>query len=265
MNPHEGHRERLREKIRKEGLAALAPHEVLEYFLFAFVPRRNTNEIAHELLMRFHSLSGVLEADYEALKTVTGMTDNAALFLSQLPALLVQYKMDKATHTLDFLRPDQAAYYLNELIGHLPTECFAALALDVKGNLLGTVRFESTRADAVSIDVRKLVKELLLLRAAGVILAHNHPSGDVSPSADDDRMYALLSSTLEPLGIRIIDCLIVGDGKAVSLVPPKAGLARAGAFAEGTEEGDWTPSEIGAGIPEEDEYNLLFNRNDKKK
>ncbi|MBQ4444243.1 MAG: hypothetical protein II896_06290 [Clostridia bacterium] len=253
MNPHDGHRERLRAKIRKDGLNSLEPHEVLEYFLYPFVPRRNTNDIAHALLHKFGSLSGVLEADCAALADVDGMTANAALFLSQLPAFLVMYKMDKATKKNNFLAPAEAAVYLNELIGQRPTECFAALALDVKGNLIGTVQFESTRADSVAVDVRKLVKELLLIRATGVIVAHNHPSGDVTPSMEDGDMLELLRSAFAPLDINLLDCLIVGGGKAVSMMRRQA--------AKGTDTR--VPWEIDAGVPTEEEYNLLFNRNDK--
>ena len=83
-NPHEGHRERLREKIRKNGIKDLEPHEVLEYLLFSFVPRRNTNDIAHRLLHKFGSLSAVFDADYNALVEVEGMTQNAALFITQI-------------------------------------------------------------------------------------------------------------------------------------------------------------------------------------
>lgn len=250
MNPHEGHRNRLREKIRKDGLACLEPHEILEYVLFPFVPRRNTNDIAHNLLARFGSLSAVFDADYNALVDTEGMTANAALFLSQMPSLMVQYKMSKATWQRNFLDPNSAAVFLNELIGHRPVECVAALAVDAKGNLLGTIQFQSSRADAVNVDMRNLVKELLLLRATGVVIAHNHPSGEITPSADDMRTYAYMQSALAPLDITLLDCLIVGGGKAFSLM-------RADAHGEGRE--------IDAGVPAEGDFNLLYNRNTDKK
>ena len=249
-HPHEGHRERLREKIRKDGLSGLEQHEVLEYLLFPFIPRRNTNDIAHLLLARFGSLAAVFDADYNALREIDGMTDNAALFLTQMPSLVVQYKLSKATRQRNYLDPDQAVVHLNELIGHEPVECLAALAVDAKGNLLGTIHMRSSRADAVNVDIRKVVKELLLLRAFGVVIAHNHPSGDVNPSADDKAACLSIQAALAPLDIALLDCLIVGDGKAYSLMRSADGVT----FGR----------EIDAGMPQDGEYDLLYNRNNKK-
>lgn len=264
MGTHDGHRERMRERIRKEGLSSLAPHEVLEYFLFSFVPRRNTNDIAHRLLHRFGSLAGVLDADYSSLCEVEGMTANAALFLSQIPALLVQYKLNKAL-TVPVCVGNDAALYVSELIGNSPVERSVVLALDVKGNLLDTIEFDSESSDKVQLDLRRLVKELLSVRAAAVIVAHNHPSGDVSPSQQDLAVCQTLRTSLEPLSIRLLDCLIVGGGRAVSLMgtaepEQKQRLAFAETAIAGT--GDW--HEIDAGEPIENEFNLLFNRNEHK-
>ena len=238
----------MREKIRKNGIKELEPHEVLEYLLFSFVPRRNTNDIAHRLIQKFGSLSAVFDADYNALVEVDGMTANAALFITQMPAFFVKYKMSKAEKQRNFLDADYAAVYLNELIGHQPVECIAALAVDVKGTLLGTIQYQSSRADAINLDMRNLVKELLLLRAAGVIIAHNHPSGSVMPSDDDYATYEYIKAALTPLDITLIDCMVVGNGNAFSLM---RSAQKAAAYRK----------EIDAGDPEDMEYNLLFNRN----
>lgn len=254
MNPHEGHRDRLRNRIRTEGLAHLAPHEVLEYLLFSFVPRRNTNEIAHDLLERFGSIDKVMDADYAALREAKGMTDNAALFLKQMPALVVLYKTERAKNSgMNFLDPNVAAVYLNDLIGNHPTEQCAALGVDARGNMVGTVCFESDVVDRVAINVRRLAKELLLMRAAGVVVAHNHPSGDVSPSAEDEAAYRNLVQALGSLSINLLDCIIVGGGKAYSMTLPAEGASP-----------DAKGREMDAGVADEKEFNLLFNRNDKK-
>ena len=251
-HPHDGHRERLRDRIRTDGIQSLAPHEVLEYLLFPFVPRRNTNEIAHDLLHRFGSIDRVFGADYEALRTTAGMTDNAALFLAQMPSITVLYKTEHAKHNgQNYLDPNVAAVYLNELIGNHPSEMCAALGVDVKGNLLGTVCFDSDAGDHVSVDVRKLVKELLQLRAVGVVVAHNHPSGDVHPSPQDLEAYRCLTQALAPLSIKLMDCIIVGGGKAYSML------------GEGGDPHAQSGHEIDAGEANESEYNLLFNRNKK--
>ena len=93
-NVHDGHRERVRDKIRKGGLPSFQQHEVLEYLLFPFIPRKDTNEIAHALIDKFSSFAGVLNASERDLKSVSGMTDNAALFLSKLPEIMKLYVND---------------------------------------------------------------------------------------------------------------------------------------------------------------------------
>lgn len=91
MGIHDGHRARMRDRIRKGGIGSFQQHEILEYLLFSFVPRKDTNEIAHALIDRFSSLSGVLNASEEDLAKVSGMTQNAALFLATLPDVFRAY------------------------------------------------------------------------------------------------------------------------------------------------------------------------------
>lgn len=91
MGVHDGHRARMRDRIRKGGIGSFQQHEILEYLLFSFVPRKDTNEIAHALIDRFSSLSGVLNASEEDLAKVSGMTQNAALFLATLPDVFRAY------------------------------------------------------------------------------------------------------------------------------------------------------------------------------
>lgn len=88
---HEGHRDRMRERILLSGIESLQPHEVLEYLLYHAIPRKDTNGIAHELISKFGSLNGVLNADYDALLDVNGMTANAALLLTSLKGVFRMY------------------------------------------------------------------------------------------------------------------------------------------------------------------------------
>lgn len=90
---HDGHRDRMRERIRRSGLSTLQEHEMLEYILYAFVPRKDTNEIAHALIDRFGSFAGVLNADEKRLAEIAGMTENAALFLCNLPDVFRAYRI----------------------------------------------------------------------------------------------------------------------------------------------------------------------------
>ena len=214
---HDGHRDRLRLKIEQGGLKSLAEHEVLEDFLFAFVPRRNTNDIAHRLLKTFGNLAGVCDADVKELSQVAGMTYNAALFLSQLPSFASMYKADKARRTR-LTSPVAWRDYLCELIGREPTEQLVALCLDVKGNLLKTVRLTTDQESTVALDARRVVKEVLVSHAVNVVVGHNHPSQDDRPSADDLHFCGQLKSALSTVGIVLLDCLVVTQQSARSIL-----------------------------------------------
>ena len=96
MAVHDGHRDRLREKIVSAGIESLQPHEILEFLLFAFIPRKDTNAIAHELINTFGSFADVLSTDVDRLMAVKGMTKNAAIFLNSLPDVLRVYSNDRA-------------------------------------------------------------------------------------------------------------------------------------------------------------------------
>ena len=223
---HSGHRERLRTRIREYGLASLAPHEVLEYLLFPFVPRRNTNDIAHALLDAFGDLPGVLEADSRALASVVGMTQNAALFLANLLTINSLYTLEKNKAASGFDDPAKAVRYLCHRIGHMPYENFAALCLDAKGKLLHVVQFESQNANYVQINVRNLLKQLVCTRAVNVIVAHNHPSGDVTPSDEDRALFLYLKEVLSHVEITLLDCLIVAGTRSFSFVAEEEFRAR---------------------------------------
>ncbi|MBQ9144939.1 MAG: RadC family protein [Clostridia bacterium] len=215
---HDGHRERMRQRIRQAGLRSLQPHEVLEYFLYSFIPRRNTNDIAHELLARFHSLSGVLEAPYEHLLEVPGMTANAALFLTQLPEISSLYKISKGRRVNFANAPHEIAEYACRLIGHQPEEVFAVFCLDAKGNLLHTIEKSIGAADAVNINVRTLMREVVASRAINVVVAHNHPSGDVHPSDNDIKFTRRLLVAMNVLNITLLDSLVVSEFEAYSVL-----------------------------------------------
>ena len=92
---HEGHRDRMRERILLSGIESLQPHEVLEYLLYHAIPRKDTNGIAHELISKFGSLNGVLNADYDALLDVNGMTANASLLLTSLKGISARFSTAK--------------------------------------------------------------------------------------------------------------------------------------------------------------------------
>ncbi|MGN7614270.1 RadC family protein [Magnetococcales bacterium HHB-1] len=217
-NPHTGHRDRLRQRFLKEGLDHFEDHQVLEFLLFQPLPRRDTNKIAHALLQRFGSLSAVFEADPRDLASVPQIGEKAALFLSIIPPLTRRYLHDRVNRTKKPLNdPIQTSKYLVPLMSGRTEEVFYVLCLDTQCRLLFPALIsEGTVKDSL-IHPRHVVETVLRHKASNVILAHNHPSGNLEPSPQDIHLTQLLIQTLEPIGINILDHIIVAEGKSISL------------------------------------------------
>lgn len=205
---HDGHRERMRDRIRRSDLSALQDHEILEYILYAFVPRKDTNEIAHALIERFGSFSGVLNADESALREVDGMTANASLFISVLPDVFRKYveDNDKARQSLKG-RGVARDFVGNKLYGKRVEQVFA-VALDAHDGVINSRLLSSGSADAVELKVRAVVDFALKNHASNILIAHNHPSGNISPSQKDVEVTREVFDTLSALGITLEDHLI---------------------------------------------------------
>lgn len=217
-NVHDGHRERVRDKIRKGGLPSFQQHEVLEYLLFSFIPRKDTNEIAHALIDKFSSFAGVLNASERDLKSVNGMTDNAAFFLSKLPEIMKLYVNDVNS---DLVREDLSGrgkarnFLCGQLFG-LNQEHVCVAALDAHSRLIKCEIIEQGSGDAVFFSVRKIVDFALSCGASYLLLAHNHPSGNTNPSEADYAMTKELYITLANIGIILQDHIIFGGSQYYS-------------------------------------------------
>ena len=212
---HDGHRERLRNKIKKFGLEALEEHEQLEYILYAFIPRKDTNPIAHDLIAAFGSLRGVLDASPRDLAAVKGMTENAALFLSQIPSLHVSYLNSDKQKEIQGIR--DAAERFMARIGAKSTEHLLVMCLDERGFHLKTEDFSSGKRNAVKLDRDKIVSACVQCGAKIVLLSHNHPGGSLEPSEDDVNATNRIAQALRMVGIHLADHIIVSDRDFYSL------------------------------------------------
>ncbi len=217
-NPHENHRERMRTRVRENSLDSLNEHEVLEYLLYPFVPRRDTNGIAHELISRFGSLSAVLDSDAKALSAVKGMTANAALYLSSLSSLARRYQSGKMGEKPKMETRGQIMEYLRSFMSTLEDERIYAICVDGAGRL--KERCELGRGS--SDDCRLRVKELVMLcqnsQTKYVYLAHNHPSGIAAPSREDVEFTKWAVMALEILDVLLIDHIIIAKDKSYSFL-----------------------------------------------
>lgn len=204
---HAGHRERLRNKFINWGHEALEEHELLELLLFYAIPQKNTNPIAHELIDRFGSIKGVMEAEVSELCEISGIGEYAATLI-KLQASLAKVYYTTVPEKISLNTVSQASeYVVNQLYGR-KTEAFYAFALDINLRLLGYKMIAEGEIDSVSVSIRKLASYALDTKAAFLILAHNHPNGSARPSREDIDLTGYLVSGLRPLGIGVCDHII---------------------------------------------------------
>jgi len=216
-NLHAGHRERLRERATNEGIDGFADHEVLELLLFSVIPRANTNPLAHRLLTRFGSLSAVLEADPLDLATVDGVGDRGGAFLATIPAISRRYMHDRVAHQAPCLTdPANVSDYLVPLMGGRPEEVIYLLCLDVQYRVKFPALLSSGTVTEAYVHRRHVVEAALRHRAASVILAHNHPSGNAMPSQADIDLTMRLVAALAAVDIPLLDHVIVAGEETFS-------------------------------------------------
>jgi len=216
--PHyAGHRERLRDRAIAGGLAALPDYEVLELCLFRSIPRGDVKPLAKQLLARFGSLAGVLGAAPEELKTVQGVGEALALDLK-----LVQEAALRTARAEVARRPVISSWsaliaYVKTALAHEAREQFRVLFLDKKNQLIADEVMNRGTVDHAPVYPREVVRRALELSASAVILVHNHPSGDPTPSAADIDMTRQVVDAGRALRIAVHDHLIAGRDGVASL------------------------------------------------
>jgi len=219
LSIHNGHRERMRQRIKKETMENFAPHEVLEVLLYYCIPREDTNPIAHALIKRYKTVARVLEASPLELQQFDGIGEGAAFFLSMLNQANRYINIERSTKdcTKSLLSISDYSKYLIDLFDGLANEAAYILCLDAKGVPLG--HFKIGEGDMIStpISMRKVTEVVMTSNAAAVILAHNHPNGLTLPSDDDIVVTNNLAAFLRDLNVCLIDHIIVSGKDYLSV------------------------------------------------
>ena len=217
MAVHDGHRERLKERFRSEGLDGFTEVQVLELLLFYSVPRKDTNEIAHALLEKFGTLAQVLDANPADLEKVPGMGSSSALFFKLLSAAGRRYQISR-TESATILRTlEQCGAYLQPRFFGRKHEAVFLLCLDAKCKVLACKQVGEGSVNSAGVPIRRIVETALSANATMVVLAHNHPSGLALPSADDIQTTKRLAVALDTVEITLIDHLVFSDDDYVSM------------------------------------------------
>ncbi|MDE6596989.1 MAG: hypothetical protein K2K44_13395, partial [Oscillospiraceae bacterium] len=216
-NVHDGHRERMRKRFRETGsFEGYSDHEIIEMLLFYTHTSRNTNDIAHELMERFGSIAGILEANYDDLTKVNYITENAAMLFKMIPKFLPIYYNSKnngmiyndSQKLIDLFEP----YFVG-----LAHEEFRAAYFDNKLALIKNVALDSGDTSSSSVNIRKLVEIALRENAATIAIAHNHPKTSSKPSTADINTTKEIIDVLRPMKIDFLDHIIVGEDSTISL------------------------------------------------
>lgn len=213
MGFHDNHRDRMREKIRKTGIKNLANHEILEYLLYGFIPRKDTNEIAHRLIDTFGSFASVMQASEGALRQVKGMTDNAALFLHSLPDVFYTFVKSSNEEPIVIDNLSKVVSFVKANMIGLSEENVLVLCLDKNFRYKSCDRLFQGNENHCEVDINRILDFCSKNKAPNVIVAHNHIGCTSHPSNDDVRFTKFLVSALYLHSITLIDHIILGtDG-----------------------------------------------------
>ena len=219
-----GHRKRLRDRFLKSGFSGFAEHECVELLLTLAIPRSDVKQQAKALLARFGSFRGVLDAPMPELKSVDGIGEVAAISLKVIRDAATLYLQETSEDAPVLREPDRLSDFWRMEIGQLNHEVFAVAYLDSAHRLLrdGVEILQEGTIDRAAVYPRRVVEAALMRQAAALVLAHNHPNGNVAPSEHDKLVTRAISLAAETISLRVVDHLIVSSSDTFSF--RKAGL-----------------------------------------
>lgn len=217
-NVHSGHRERVRREFLKNGFDEdTPPHKIMEMLLFYSIPRKDTNEIAHELVSRFGSIAGIIDAPVDELVKVNGVNTNTAALIKLIMPVARRYMFDKKRNTHKYSNIDEVGnYLLSRYIGY-SKEVFSITSFSGSGSILGFDILSEGDVAEVSISTRTVIEAVLKRQAVCAIIAHNHPDGVAVPSDNDIAVTENIKNALAHINVRLLDHLIIADGDYVSM------------------------------------------------
>ena len=216
--PHyHGHRERLRDRFRDAGADALSDYELLEMVLFRALPRRDVKPLAKALITKFGSFAETVHAPETLLKEVSGLGDSAIIEIKLIAATASRVAKGQVKQKTVLSSWSTVIDYCRASMAFADKEQFRILFLDKRNQLIADELQQVGTIDHTPVYPREVVKRALELSATAIILVHNHPSGDPTPSTADIQMTKSIMSISSPLGISVHDHIIVGKNGHASL------------------------------------------------
>jgi DNA repair protein RadC len=211
-----GHRDRLRRKFLDHGLEKLTDEEIIELLLTLATPRRDCKQAAREALRRFKSLAGVLEAPPKALQGIPGVGPRNALGLKLVHGVARRFLQQRLVGR-EFLSSSREVYeYLLHALRDLKKEVFTVIFLNGRNEVIQVETLFEGSLTSSAVYPREVIKSSLDHHAAALVFAHNHPSGDPTPSAQDFAITRDLFVAGKIMGIQVLDHLVIGGNRYYS-------------------------------------------------
>ncbi len=216
INVHEGHRARMRQRFRETGFDGFTEHEILEMLLFYTCPRKDTNELAHLLINKFGNFAGVIEAEYDDLMTIKGITENTATLFKIIPKVLPIYYNSRSENIV-FDTIEKTMRMFEPYFVGLTHEEFRLACFDNNLRMLSNILISSGTTTSSEVAMRKIVKEVLRTNAVSAVICHNHPRCDTVASAADREVTKNISFMLSQLNVSLTDHIIITEERTYSL------------------------------------------------
>lgn len=221
-NVHSGHRQRLKNRFIENGIDQFDDHNIIELLLFFGIPYKDTNEIAHELINRFGSVSGVIDARFDELVQVKGVSDHVATLICLIRELSVLYAREQLEVKQSFETREDIGKYLIKQYLLAKTEKFSILALDSKKSLKGFTFLSEGTANATEVSIPHALELVLNKKWSNIVLCHNHPSGSLMPSNQDVATTIAFQQAMKIAGVNLIDHVIVNHYDYLSMASSPA-------------------------------------------
>ena len=212
----DGHRARMRARLLASGPEALADYELLEMVLFLALPRRDTKPISRELLGRFNSFAGSIAAPVAELRRIEGLGDAGVAALKTIQAAALRLTRAEVTTRPVLMNWDKLMDYLNAALARERVEQFRILFLDHRNRLIADEAQTRGTVNHTPVYPREVAKRALELNASALIIAHNHPSGDPTPSPADIQMTREIADAARAVAVTLHDHVVVGNGAWIS-------------------------------------------------
>ncbi|MGI5896822.1 MAG: JAB domain-containing protein [Oscillospiraceae bacterium] len=214
---HNGHRNRLKERFRKEGLDNFDPHNILELLLFYSTVQKDTNELAHLLMDEFGSLSNVFDASFEDLERIPGIKSHTSTLIKLIPALFRVYEEDRSKPGAILDTAEKAfRYLLPKFIGRTEEVVFV-VCLDSTCEVKCCEIVNHGTVSSAAVNIRRIAELAMRYNATSVLISHNHPHGLAVASDEDIMTTDAIGYALKLLGIQLTDHIIIARDKYVSL------------------------------------------------